>query len=46
VICLADGAPDREATLALYAAVGWTAYTDDPERLLRGIAAGAFVTCA
>lgn len=31
--------PRREEILDLYSAVGWIAYTDDPDRLVTAIAA-------
>lgn len=37
--------PDTVELLDLYAAVGWSAYTDDPAVLERGVAASSFVAC-
>lgn len=38
--------PEREETLALYEAVGWSAYLEDPEALHRAIAGSARVVSA
>jgi len=38
--------PDLEAILQLYDSVGWTAYTRDPERLQRAIAASTWTVSA
>lgn len=40
------GALPRNEVLALYGANGWTAYTDDPERLLRAITGSSRVVTA
>ena len=38
--------PQRDAVLALYGAVGWTAYTRDPEMLSTAIEGSSFVVTA
>jgi GNAT superfamily N-acetyltransferase len=38
--------PSREELVALYRAVGWTAYTDDPDTLVRAVAGSSFVVTA
>ncbi len=35
--------PTTDELVALYLSVGWTAYTDDPARLARAVAASGFV---
>ena len=42
----ADKTFDRKGLLELYEDVGWTAYTDEPERLERAIAQSAHVVSA
>lgn len=44
-VCAADELV-REGVLALYAAVGWTAYTDSPEMLARALAGSHRVVAA
>ncbi|MGW5877589.1 GNAT family N-acetyltransferase [Nocardiopsis terrae] len=44
-VCAAEE-PDRAEALALYAAVGWTAYTDSPEVLVRALAGSHRVVAA
>mgnify|MGYP002719421355 FL=1 len=41
-----DGAPVPEQLRSLYDAVGWTAYTDDPQSLVAGVAGSANVVTA
>ncbi|MFT2753361.1 GNAT family N-acetyltransferase [Clavibacter sp. Sh2088] len=43
---LADEIPARDELLDLYGSVGWTVYTDDPERLERALAGSALVATA
>lgn len=38
--------PSREEVLALYGAVGWSAYTKDPDRLASALSASLAVTAA
>lgn len=38
--------PTAEELVALYSAVGWTAYTEDPAGLLRGVSNSTFVSTA
>lgn len=40
---LAGSVPSRDELVALYDSVGWTAYTDDPERLERAVANSTYV---
>lgn len=44
-ISAVEGVSDAEA-LALYAAVGWTAYTRDPQLLMRALRNSSFVVAA
>jgi GNAT superfamily N-acetyltransferase len=37
--------PTRDELLALYAAVGWTAYTRDPDALLAAVRGSTWVRC-
>jgi GNAT superfamily N-acetyltransferase len=46
VTLLADEIPARDELLDLYGSVGWTVYTDDPERLERALAGSALVATA
>lgn len=43
---ISEGLPSDEELLQLYASVGWSAYTDDPARLISAIANSAFVFLA
>jgi GNAT superfamily N-acetyltransferase len=43
---IAESAVTRDEATALYAAVGWTAYTRDPDRLLRALAGSHVVLTA
>ena len=45
VAIIAPADLDRDMVIALYESVGWTAYTDDPEGLARGLA-GSFALAA
>ncbi len=45
-IVLTDDPPSRAELLALYQAVGWTAYTRDPDRLVAAVAGSHLVLCA
>lgn len=38
--------PDQNELIGLYGSVGWSAYTDEPERLLRSVRGSAHVVCA
>lgn len=40
---ITDRVPDRPDLVALYSAVGWSAYTDDPERLVRAVQGSLWV---
>ena len=37
---------ERDELISLYGSVGWTAYTDDPDALVRAVAASTFVVTA
>jgi len=41
-----DASPSREDLVSLYDSVGWSAYTDDPERLSRAVSASLRVVTA
>jgi GNAT superfamily N-acetyltransferase len=45
-ILISTGRPDRAEVLQLYGAVGWTAYTRDPDRLVEAIVRSHTVFCA
>lgn len=36
-VSIREELPAREELLALYQAVGWTAYTDEPQRLVEAV---------
>lgn len=38
-----DRHPTRDELVDLYASVGWSAYTDEPDRLVAGVTASPFV---
>lgn len=40
------GSVERDELISLYGSVGWTAYTDDPDALVRAVAASTFVVTA
>lgn len=42
----AGAIPGREELLSLYGSVGWSAYTEQPERLCRGVQASLLVLTA
>lgn len=46
MIAIAEEVPARDELLALYGAVGWSAYVRDPDRLERALAGSALVATA
>lgn len=46
IVITADDRPDRQELIALYDAVGWTAYTRDPEVLEAAVAGSTHVVTA
>jgi GNAT superfamily N-acetyltransferase len=45
-VVVVAGIPLREEVLALYAAVGWTVYTDDPDMLAHALNGSSYVASA